>query len=276
MEPLKGLNDGLLYIEAHLAEPLDTRALARAAGMSQAGFRRLFSGLAGLGVDEYMRRRRLSEAGLELVKHRIPVSRAAVSWGYNSLDAFSRAFRRQHGAAPSGVAASGGPLVLYPPLRFQINATGSEGMQVRFVEMPEKTVFGLGETLPATAAERWEEVHYMWADHHKDIQNKVDSQVPGIWYGIWDGGHYAIARERQAPGLDGFTLKAGRYAVFESERGTRAYDELPRLRRRVFEEGLPALGCARAEDYEIEVYHLYGREEKRRQYYELWVPVAGG
>jgi len=89
------------YIESHLDEEIDLRRAAQEAYMSLASFYRLFFALVGYSVKEYIRLRRISLAARDLIHTDACVIDLAVKYGFDSGDAFSRAFRRITGFLPS-------------------------------------------------------------------------------------------------------------------------------------------------------------------------------
>ena len=89
---IEGLNDAMDYIEANLEGDLDLAHAARLAACTEGQFRRMFSYIAGIGLGEYVRRRRISRAALDLSRGERVVD-VAVRYGYCSPTAFNRAFR---------------------------------------------------------------------------------------------------------------------------------------------------------------------------------------
>ncbi len=101
MDLLANLNRALNYIEENLTGEIDLKEAAGLAYCSEYHFSRMFSFLAGITLSEYIRRRRLTLAAFELQTSDIKVIDAAVKYGYNSADAFTRAFQGLHGIPPS-------------------------------------------------------------------------------------------------------------------------------------------------------------------------------
>ncbi len=92
----------LEHIDRHLDGPLDLDALAGVANFSAFHFHRVFSAWMGETLGEYLRRRRLEIAALRLVSQpETPVLRVALSVGFGSAEAFSRAFKTRFGLSPS-------------------------------------------------------------------------------------------------------------------------------------------------------------------------------
>ena len=84
-----------------LDEALDLQALARGAALSTFHFHRVFRGLVGETPLELHRRLRLERAAGQLVASARPVTEIAFDAGYETHEAFTRAFRARYGIAPS-------------------------------------------------------------------------------------------------------------------------------------------------------------------------------
>ena len=286
MDVLQGLNAAVQYMEAHLHEKPDMERAAQLASHSADGFMRMFSYLTGMSVSEYVRRRRLTQAAYDLQRGSA-VLETALRWGYDSPDAFRRAFARQHGMKPSEAKIPGAAFKIHPALAFNISFQGGREMDLRIVETQEIKLRGVSKEFEGQASERFEQEHLMWADHHDNAPGLISAAYPGEWFGIWDGGTYCIARRpedtepprpavtppRRGMTLEDIAIPGGTYAVFRTGYGGFAGDELPRLRREIFGAWFDGSGYSQTRDYEVEVYHLAPRLEKEKRWYEIWVPV---
>ena len=277
MDLLTGLNAAVEYIEAHLQGEIDIGRAARRAAHSADGFSRLFSYLSGMTLNEYIRRRRLTKAAYELRDGGAKVIDIAVKYVYNSADAFSRAFSRQHGVTPTEARDLAVPLRVFPPISFHINFTGAQEMDFRITETGPIELRGLSKPFTGGAADRFEQEHIMWADHHDNAVAAISGgNIPGTWYAVWDGGTYSIGRaaaDATGADLQDVRIEGGAYAVFVTGPGGFAGDELPKLRELIFGAWLADSGYRQTRDYEVEVYYLYPRDERHLRRYELWVPV---
>jgi AraC family transcriptional regulator len=146
------LNSTVDAVEASLADdpsaPIDVATLARALGTTEHHLRRMFAALAGMGVAEYVRRRRMSLAAADLVAGRDDLLTIAVRYGYGSTEAFGRAFRAVHGAAPGDVRRDGGPLRTQPRLRFHLTVQGGSPMDTRITDLPALRLVGHARRVP--------------------------------------------------------------------------------------------------------------------------------
>ena len=136
MNWIKLIEKAVAYIEAHLQDELTVDDVARAVFVSPAHFQKAFSLLCGYTVGEYIRNRRLSEAGRELLSCDYSITEIALRYGYDSTDSFSRAFTRFHGATPSLVKRSGRTIKAFAPLKLNLLMKGGYIMDYRIVRKP--------------------------------------------------------------------------------------------------------------------------------------------
>src|SRR5690554_3542446 len=115
MDSLGKMNDALAYIEEHL-DDIDHKVISKIACCSEYHFKRMFSFLAGISLSEYIRRRRLTLAALDLKVSDLRIIDIAVMYGYGSADSFSRAFHSMHGVLPSEARYENQQIKSYPKM----------------------------------------------------------------------------------------------------------------------------------------------------------------
>jgi len=92
------LNRVVDYIYAHVGEDLSLEALARVAAFSRFHFHRVFRGMMGETVSQYMQRVRLERDASLLATYRgRSVTEIALECGFSGSDAYARAFRDTFG-----------------------------------------------------------------------------------------------------------------------------------------------------------------------------------
>lgn len=131
MEWIERLNDAVGYIEEHLTDEIDYGQLGRVACCSSYHFQRMFAYMAGIPLSEYIRRRRMSLAAVDLQGNDMKVIDVANKYGYSSPTSFNRAFQSVHGIAPSAVKNGGISVKSFPPVIFKITVKGVEEMKYR-------------------------------------------------------------------------------------------------------------------------------------------------
>ncbi|GAA2724712.1 MULTISPECIES: AraC family transcriptional regulator [Streptomyces] len=288
---LQQLNRAMDHIEEHLDGPLDVADLARIAMTSEYHFRRLFSALAGLPLSEYVRRRRLTVAGAEVLAGERTLLDVAVRYGYGSAEAFARAFRAMHGVGPGEARRGGAALHSQPRMSFRLIVEGNSSMRYRIVEKDEFQVVGAKARLPlvhlgpnpamvevlqgidAGTRQQLQELADRSQEGPRGMVSVCDdldpSRAEGTEFDFYFG---AVTNTADGHGISGaatLTVSAGTWAVFEH---TGPYPEaLQYLWRDVFTQWFPSNPYISRPGPEIlrTVISPDGKEAEA----ELWIPV---
>lgn len=91
----------LAALEKHLAAPVTPASLAESAGLSPARFARLMKRFFGLTPSQYIAKTRIAAASNLLRETDQSVAEIALACGFYDHSAFTRAFRKVAGVAPS-------------------------------------------------------------------------------------------------------------------------------------------------------------------------------
>ncbi|TYS58422.1 AraC family transcriptional regulator [Sutcliffiella horikoshii] len=184
MDLLKNMNIAMKYIEENLTNEIDFKVVARTAHCSEYHFKRMFSFLAGITLSEYIRRRRLSLAALELHNSKVKVIDVAIKYGYNSPDSFTRAFFNLHGITPSEARESGQQLKAYPLMTFQLSIRGGNEMNYRIEQKEAFHIIGIMKRVPIVFQGENPEIADMWksldADKIAHLQKLSNVEPKGM------------------------------------------------------------------------------------------------
>ncbi len=288
MDMLKQLNLAIEYIEQNLCNEIKLERAAQIACITKDSFCRFFSYITGMTLSEYIRRRKLTLAAHDLQHSDFKIIDIAVKYGYESADAFSRAFAKQHGITPSHFKKYSGSLKIYPPATFRIVVNGAKEMNFRIIELKDTVVYGVSKQYDDVGYKTREELrHSMWASDCDDVpgqlcegewNQKGNTAYDGVWFGVWQDGKYMIAREStdtKNHTLEKKIIPAGTYAAFKTECGGLAWEEFPKLFSLIFNSWLPTSVYKQKSDLAIEVLHLWTDHDLRQKnrYYEVWIPV---
>lgn len=134
------LNNVFDYIEKHLTSDIDIDKLACIMYQSKESFLRTFSFIMNISVYEYIRKRRMTLAALELQNSTVKVIDLAMKYGYESPEAFTRAFKAIHGISPSAARKKGVKLSLYPRISFLNTVKGDIEMDYQMDVNTEQKV----------------------------------------------------------------------------------------------------------------------------------------
>ena len=273
------MNRALDYIEENLDADIDLKQAARMALCSTNSFSNMFLVTTGIPVSEYIRRRRLSLAALELQNSDTKIIDISMKFGYSSPTAFNRAFQNQHKVSPQYARSRRIPLVTYPRISLQINIKGDTEMKVRIEQNPAFTVVGIKKTFRNDAVVNI--IPEFWGNTPKEIYAKLLSLAniaPKGFIGLcadFDGAHefdyyIAVATTQNPPdGFIKYDVPAATWAILEKD------GDLMDLHSRFWKEWLPSSGYRRVGENipDIEVYPETDMPKENYKY-ELWFPVV--
>ncbi len=281
MEWLERLNLAMDHIEQNLAGDIELEQLARIACCSPFHFQRMFSYIAGMSLSEYIRRRRMSAAAFAL-QQGAKVIDLALTYGYESPTAFSRAFRSVHGVSPSEARRRGAPLKAWPRISFRITIKGDTEMNYRIEERDAFRIVGAKAHFGMNLEESFAQVPQFWAQTMQSGMAQAVCALPGKepcgLLGVstcMDGSDFdyyiAVATDAPAPeGMAEYTVPAGTWAMFE------CVGPMPQavqqLQTRIVSEWLPVSGYEYADAPDIEVYPE-GNTQAADYRCEVWLPV---
>ena len=146
MDWVTSIHQAIQYIEEHLREELTIREIAQQAALSPFYFQKGFAMLCGMTVGDYIRQRRLSAAGLEVLTTDRRILDIALEFGYDSPDSFTKAFTRFHGLTPAALRKSGGAVRSFAPLRIKVTLEGGQNMDCKIIKKEAFTVLCRAKT----------------------------------------------------------------------------------------------------------------------------------
>lgn len=145
MNWIECISEALQYIEEHITEKISVKDIAGYVAISPFYFQKVFSMLCGLTIGEYIRKRRLSLAGDDLILSDMKIIDVALKYGYDSPDSFTKAFIRFHGVTPTAVK-KGAMIKTFAPLKINMTLKGGYTMDYRIVKKESFTVLGSAKT----------------------------------------------------------------------------------------------------------------------------------
>jgi AraC family transcriptional regulator len=285
--PRDFLADTLATIEAKLFAPLSVAALAQAAGLSPWHFSRAFTARLGESVMGYVRARRLEAAAFRLSAANPPaLIDLAFDCGFESQEAFTRAFRRRFGVPPGQFRRSA------PKHDFGKHDM-EENVMSKAAGNPRVT---MGDTLVARDA-------FTVAGPRAIFDGDNKSGIPALWprlikclplAGQVDGRSYGVMAmadkaegsiaylagvevkgETKLPaGFERVTIPANRYAVFRLDLdGPNLHPQIQAAMPIIWGELIPRAGFRIAQAPDFEAYPDGFNPAQKGAYMEMWIPV---
>ena len=280
MEWIYCLNRAMNYIEEHLQDEIKYEEVAQLACCSTYHFQRMFAYMANIPLSEYIRRRRMTMAAVQLQSTDIKIVNLALSYGYESPTAFNRAFQSIHGVTPSKARQEGIGLKAYPPISFNLSIKGDVEMNYRIETKEAFRIVGISAPLHQELEKNFEVVPMMWQKAAMTgIIPKLGQMMNGELNGILgvsacnerEQWKYFIAVTSDAPldeSLEEYIVPTATWAIFYGE-GTMP-DSIQDLEKRIVTEWLPSSGYEYGNAPDIEVYLSPDPQNAK---FEVWIPV---
>lgn len=123
MNYINEIQKAIDYIEVNLDKDINFDIVAKEVGMSAYYFHRIFSAVIGVSPTTYIRNRRLTVAAQEISKNNENILDIALKYGFESHEAFSRAFKNFHGVVPKMAKTDGNEFKNFSRanLEFEVN-----------------------------------------------------------------------------------------------------------------------------------------------------------
>ncbi len=282
MEWAEAISEAINYIEKHITEDITLYEVADHVNISPFYFHKGFNILCGYSVTEYIRNRRLSLAGQELLTKDITVMELAIKYAYDSPDSFTKAFTRFHGKSPSPVRRNKTTIKDFAPLKLTISLKGGYTMDYRIAKKESFTVLAVSKEFSYKNAKQ--DIPLFWQEHLASENGKyvggmfginIDPQMGNQYFEYLIADIYHPSADIRK-GLVVKTIPAFTWAVFPCHGAL--LQSMQAVNTQIFSEWLPV-----QQDYEIaagycvEMYDApdkYPDGTKDENYYaEIWIPI---
>ena len=279
MEWIERLNDAIVYIEENLTGTIDHERLGQIACCSSYHFQRMFSYMAGMPLSEYVRKRKMSLAAVDLQGGSAKIIDVAEKYGYNSPTAFNRAFQSIHGIAPSALRDEGVSIKSFPPITFKITIKGVGVMNYRIETKGAFRIVGVSVPLEKEIEKNFAVIPSKWQEIATNgtlqrLTQMMNAQPMGV-LGIstcndeeeWRY-YIAVSTSMEKGELEEYTVPPATWAVFP---GSGTNDSIQELERRIVTEWLPTSGYEYGNAPDVEVYL---NPDPQNAQYEVWIPIV--
>lgn len=279
MEWMERLNDAIRYIEDHLTDEIDYAQLGKIACCSSYHFQRMFTYMAGFPLSEYIRKRKMSLAAVDLQDRDKKIIDIAAKYGYQSPTAFNRAFQSVHGIAPSAVKNEGVTIKSFPSITFKITVKGVEEMNYRIETKEAFRIVGVSVPLQKDIEQNFAVIPSKWQEISENgtlqqLTRMMDTPPMGV-LGVsicndTEPWRYfiAVSSSQETDSFEQYTIPAATWAIFSGEGSGQSIQD---LERRIVTEWLPASGYEYGNAPDVEVYL---NPDPQNTQYEVWIPVV--
>ncbi len=232
MKNLYRIEQAIEFIEQNLDKPITLTEIASSTSFSMFYLTKLFNQILGETIMEYVRKRRLTLASRELIKTDIPIIEVALDCGYDSQEAFTRAFKKIFKMTPARFRKRGVPIITLERQRLNLaNIISRRRFKMKEPKIIKHESFQVAGMLYHGKNENGE-ISAMWQEYLKvckDIPGVVDTCICyGVCYDFvidkddkecckfdYVAGHEVTKVDNLPEGMVSKIVPAGKWLVFE-------------------------------------------------------------
>ncbi|KOY81530.1 AraC family transcriptional regulator [Lysinibacillus macroides] len=286
MDYFERIQHAIDYIEEHLEDKLTITHIAAQSYFSAFHFQRLFQAITGFSVQQYIRKRRLSEAAVLLATTAHNILEIAIRFQYGSQEAFTRAFVQYMGITPAKYRKRANFTLLQAKINFlDYKMEGALPMQKpAIIHLPSKKITGYIYETFLQDEQYYNDILGFYLDfgqnqYYEQLSHKA---APNMAYGIstnfQENGEFSFIvgeevhtfEENLAAGFFNLEIPAGKYAEFTVNSTAKG---IQNTRRYIYGVWLPNSNYERdtGPDFEItDVMHsIYPHDMKMK----IYIPI---
>ena len=287
MEWINALNKSILYIEENLLKNISAFDVAKEVNYSPFYFQKGFRLLSGYTIYDYIKSRRLTLAGMDIVIGAEKIPEIAFKYGYESQESFTKAFKRFHGITPAQARTESFRLKTFLPLNLKLTIEGGDRLEYTIEKKPAMKLIGQSRTFTMeTAYDGTEE--FWW-----ELYNKYTVKPAGWFRGQWNiSKFFEWCKDPESCENEIVYFIAAPYSDFPGGEIPRDFEvmEIPEYTYAIFKAVGPPRGASTAlikriyaewlpfTEYEIDISFQAGYappEDSLSQTYtsEFWIPL---
>lgn len=245
------------YIEANLEEKIEYKKLAQILLVNEYTLHRIFYFVTNTSLVEYIRKRRLSMAAMDLLKTDSKIIDIAIKYQYESETSFARAFKNMMGFTPKDIRKNQKNITYFPVFKFddineevkEITFQKVEDMSFILYTIDKKTTM---QKLPEMIQEYWKETlcnnkeitftekSYGLVEYNK---NFYDSKTEVTYY---------IGSTKEFKNSKKYHINHKNFLVFQID--TIEGDKIHKFTKDIYEKVIPYIGYNLDEVPDIEEY----------------------
>ncbi len=255
MNIYKSLNKVITYIEESLEEDINYNKLAQIMATNEYTMKKVFQLISNISVTDYIRNRRLSNAGFDLYKNNEKVIDIAVKYQYDNPTSFSRAFEKFHGIKPSSVRNNPEQLKVFPKLQFDENIPENTNMEYSIIELEEQILYGIGikthySTIQDDAPKFFAKMRNQYLDKYGEIDYGMviyEDRIESNNYEYW------IAYSKKIEEFEKVVIPKSKWLKFQID--NQEAKSIQKVSRDFYEKFLPSSKFKLSPLPELEYYH---------------------
>lgn len=253
MNIYKSLNEITKYIEDNLDNKIDYDVLAKIMGVNVYTLNRLFSMITNISLAEYIRKRRLSNAGFDIYNQETKIIDIAFKYQYENATSFSRAFYKFHGIKPSLVNKET-RLKNFPRIIFNEDIEITKEVDYEIIELNEFNLYGLSTSINNETIGEVAPIFF------REFEDKYNLQYGEVPYGLItydviraECQKYYCMYDKEINNFEHITIPASKWLKFKIN--SQIPSDIQEKSHVFYNEFLPSCNFNLRELPEIEYYH---------------------
>lgn len=272
------------YIEKNLTNNINLEEIIRCTGFSKFHFARIFKDISGYTINDYVRRRRMTEATKLLTNTNMRIIDIAILYGYNSQEAFTRAFKEVFNVTPNYYRVNKlsydnlNQLILSEELLdFKVE---DEVMEPIIVEKDSFLIAGL----EYEGQNNNYEVPKLWNELYKNIDDIAHLTNKEVCYGLerynetsgenWSFKYLAGVEVSQYDNIQAnmkfIKIEKSKYVVFPIKA---IIENVPQTISKIYSVYLPQTGLKIKGNYDFEYYDHSFRPNINDSFIYFYIPI---
>lgn len=289
MDWSKRINIAVDYFEANLNGEIALEKAAEVACTSKYHFHRMFFAITGVTPAEYVRKRRLTIAASDLKSGKDKIIDIAIRYGFESPNAFTRAFRSFHGVKPSEARTSQLKLRTFKRTAALPTNKGVPMLTYKIIEKPAFLITGKSRNFEfddfvKNGPKFWKE--YVATDHYKSLWQLTngacgrssETALMSVYFPNEEGNRdvftdvlaVEIQSDKQNTDFENFSVPAATYAEFIC-----TYQTSMKTNKKIYGEWFAATGYERdGTKPDIAAYFPVAFRPMKEMLVRWWIPVV--
>lgn len=286
---LERIQRGVDYVETRLDEDVALSDVAKVAGVSQWYFQRMFRALTGETLKTYIRSRRMAASLQRLLETELRVLDIALLAGFESQEAFARAFKQAFGMTPQKYRGMRDKSLFLKKPRFDADylqqITRNSTLSPEVYLQPPLRLIGLRTLFYSVDSEKnniGQRLPPLWAELVARL-DEIPGRVPGVCYGVVRQDHddgERLEYHAAAPvsgmsalpsGMVALELAGGTYARFEHRGPAERVDHTVSY---AYASWLPQSGHRHSYAPDLEIYGEGYHPTREDSVFHYAIPIA--
>lgn len=276
MDIISSVTTAINYIEDNILEDINFNNIAKHVYISPFYFHKIFAAVTDMTINEYIRNRRLSLAGQEVISTENKVIDIALKYGYDTPESFTKAFTRFHGVSPAAMRKNNYAPKFFNPIKLSVIVKGGNFMNFKIEKKPAFRVLGISKEFPMGDPDA--KVPMFWDEYlQKGLMKKVSPKY-GLTYcesPMDKTFKYSIGDDYKdgdkiPEGFEITDIPSLSWAVFPCT--GKMPDALRKLTKEIYSDWMMNSGYTINAPYSFEMYPSENLDQDD-YYCEIWVPV---